>query len=259
MHDTFQDMSMENYKAYSPPADLLHDRVILITGAGQGLGRAAALAYATYGATIILHGRKVEKLELVYDEVESLGKAQPVIYPLDLEKAAENDFQTLALAIAQQLGRLDGILHNAAFLYGPSPIESQTLDQWQTLLKINLLAPFAITKACLPLLKVSPDASVIMTSSTQGHCPTAYWGGFSVAKAGVEAFVRTQADEWSTLSCLRINALIPGVVNSPQRAKTHPGEVKKTLPQPDDLMPVYLFLMGPDSKKLNGKIILCQE
>lgn len=257
MHDAF--LQMKNYKVYSPPEGLLQDRVILITGAGQGLGRAAALSYATYGATIILHGRKVDKLERVYDEIEALGKAQPVIYPLDLEQASEEDFQVFAQAIANQMGRLDGILHNAAFLYGPSPIENQTLDQWHTLLKVNLSAPFALIKVCLPLLKIAPDASVIMTSSTQGHYPTAYWGGFSVAKAGIEAFVKTQADEWSAFPNLRINALIPGAVNSPQRAKTHPGEVKKTLPQPDDLMSTYLFLMGPDSKKLTGKIILCQE
>jgi NAD(P)-dependent dehydrogenase (short-subunit alcohol dehydrogenase family) len=249
---------MNTYNEYSPSGDFLKDRVILVTGAGQGLGRQAALAYAQHGAVVILHGRKVAKLEKVYDEIEALGKECAVIYPLDLEKLTEEDCSVLASAIAQQFGRLDGILHNAAFLYGPSPLTLQTVDQWQALLKINLIAPFAITKACLSLLKAAPDASVIMTASTQGHNPTAYWGGFSVAKAGLEALVKIQADEWNELPGLRINGLIPGIVNTPQRAKTHPGEVKKTLPQPEDLMPAYLFLMGPDSKRINGEIIACQ-
>ena len=249
---------MNKYNDYSPPEELLNERVILVTGAGQGIGRAAAIAYANHGATVILHGRKVDKLERVYDEIEALGKVQPLIYPLDLEQATENEFMLMAQAIAEQLGRLDGVLHNAAFLYGASPMENQTLEQWQTLLKVNLLAPFALTKACLPLLKASPDASIVMTASTQGHNPTAYWGGFSVAKAGIEALVKQQADEWNVLQNLRINALIPGIVNTPQRAKTHPGEVKNILPQPEDLMPYYLFLMGPDGKAVNGEIIMCQ-
>ncbi|MBY0498245.1 MAG: YciK family oxidoreductase [Nitrosomonas sp.] len=248
---------MDKLENYSAPQDLLKDRVILVTGAGQGLGRAAALSYANHGATVILHGRKVKKLESVYDEIETIGKAQALIYPLDLERAEEKDFFALAHAIAQQLGRLDGILHNAAYLPGLSPLEHQTTEHWQALLQVNLIAPFALTKACLPLLKVSPDASIIMTSSTQGHNPSAYWGGFAVAKAGLEALVKIQADEWSQMSNLRINTVIPGLVNTPQRVITHPGEIKQKMRQPDELMAVYLYLMGLDSKKISGQTILC--
>jgi|GEM_PF-68605 len=255
--DKFQIMNkLENY---SPAQDLLKDRVVLITGAGQGLGRAAALAYANHGATVILHGRKVEKLERVYDEIEAIGKAQALIYPLNLECAEDKDFVVISQAIEQQLGRLDGILHNAAFLYGLSPIENQTIEQWRTMLQINLITPFALTKACLPLLKVSPDASVIMTSSSQGGKPSAFWGGLAVAKAGIEALVKIQADEWESIQNLRINAIVPGIVNSPQRAKTHPGEVKQTMCQPEDLMTTYLFLMGPDSKGVRGQTVFCQS
>ncbi|MDP2223229.1 YciK family oxidoreductase [Nitrosomonas sp.] len=248
---------MNKLENYSASKDLLKDRVILITGAGQGLGRAAALTYANYGATVILHGRKVKKLESVYDEIETIGKAQAIIYPLDLEQAEEADFAVIAQAIEQQLGRLDGILHNAAFLHGLSPLENQSVQQWRTMLQVNLITPFALTKACLPLLKASPDASVVMTSSSHGHKPSAYWGGFTVAKAGVEALVKVQADEWESMPNLRINTIIPGIVNSPQRAKTHPGEIKQTMRQPEDLMTTYLYLMGPDSKGVSGQTVPC--
>ena len=255
--DKFQ--FMNKLESYLAPQDLLKDRVILITGAGQGLGRAAALTYANYGATVILHGRKVEKLERVYDEIEAIGKAQALIYPLNLERAEDKDFVVIAQAIEQQLGRLDGILHNAAFLYGLSPIENQTVEQWRAMLQVNLITPFALTKACLPLLKAASDASVIMTSSSHGHKPSAYWGGFTVAKAGIEALVKVQADEWETIPSLRINTIVPGIVNSPQRAKTHPGEIKQTMRQPEDLMTTYLYLMGPDSKGVSGQTVFCQS
>ncbi|MGV8711057.1 MAG: YciK family oxidoreductase [Nitrosomonas sp.] len=250
---------MKEIKNYDPSENLLKDRVILVTGAGQGLGRAAALAYARHGAIVVLHGRNIGKLERVYDEIEVLGKAQALIYPLNLEQAEEKDFLVLSQAITQQLGRLDGILHNAAFLYSLSPIENQTIAQWKTMLQVNLIAPFALTKACLPLLKAAPDASIIMTSNSSGHAPSAYWGGFAVSKAGVEALAKIMTDEWESLSNLRINTLIPGIVNSPQRIKTHPGEIKQTMPQPEDLMNSYLYLIGPDSRDVRGQIIVCQS
>ncbi|MGH8752029.1 MAG: YciK family oxidoreductase [Burkholderiales bacterium] len=243
---------------YQPPADLLKDRVILVTGAGQGLGQAAALAFAKHGASVILHGRKAQKLEAVYDEIEKAGCPQPAIFPLDLETAGSKDFEALAQAIKNQLGRLDGILHNAAHLDALSPLANQTLESWLKLLRVNLAAPFALTRACLPLLKAASDASVVVTCETHGHKPRAYWGGFAVAKSGLETYIKIQAQEWEMLPRLRINGVIPGPVASPQRAKTHPGELKEKLPQPESLMPLYLYLMGADSKSVSGQILHAQ-
>ena len=244
---------------YRPDKNILKDRVILVTGAGQGIGRVAALEYAAHGATVILHGRKVDKLESVYDEIESEGGAQAAIIPFDLEKTEGKDFEVIVQAIKSQLGRLDGILHNASFIHNLTSLESQTFDQWLILMRVNLVAPISLTRACLPLLKASADASVIMTSDTHGHYPAAYWGGFAVAKAGVEALVKIQAQEWEMHTNLRINALIPGVVHTAQRTKTHPGEIKQNLADPKDLMSTYLYLMGPGSKGVTGKTIFCQK
>ena len=250
---------MNDIKNYLPDKDLLKGRVILVTGAGQGIGRVAALEYAAHGATVILHGRKVDKLESVYDEIESEGGAQAAIFPFDLEKADGKDFEVIVQAIKLQLGRLDGILHNAAFVPNLIPLESQTFDQWLILLRVNLVAPISLTRACLPLLKASPDACIIMTSDTHGHYPAAYWGGFAVAKAGVEALVKIQAQEWEMYTNLRINALIPGAVHTSQRTKTHPGEAKQSLSDPKDLMSTYLYLMGPASKGVTGRTVFCQK
>jgi NAD(P)-dependent dehydrogenase (short-subunit alcohol dehydrogenase family) len=193
----------------------------------------------------------------VYDDIEQAGGAQPAIFPLDLENAGYRDFEALAQSIKLQLGRLDGVLHNAALLVGLSPLSNQTLEQWQALLRVNLISPFALTRACFPLLKASADASVIMTSDTHGHVPTAYWGAFAIAKAGVEALVKIQAQEWEMIPHLRINTLIPGPVRSPQRARTHPGEVKQALPDPHDLTASYLYLIGPDSRTISGRTVFC--
>jgi NAD(P)-dependent dehydrogenase (short-subunit alcohol dehydrogenase family) len=245
---------MKNYQA---PSDLLKDRVILVTGAGQGIGKTAALTFAAHGATVILHGKSTRKLEKLYDEIEAAGHAQPAIFPLDLEKAGDAEFAALAQAIGDQLGHLDGILHNASRITRPQPMADQTLEQWLYFLRINLAAPFALTRACLPLLLAAPDASVVMTSETHGHTPAPFWGGFGVSKAGLEFLAQSWALELDKTS-LRINALIPGPVQSPQRAHTHPAEDRSKLPTPAELMPTYLYLMGPDSKGITGQVLSAQ-
>lgn len=247
---------MKNYQA---PQNLLKDRVVLITGAGQGIGRTAALAFAAHGATVILHGRSLKKLEAVYDEIEAAGHPLPAIFPLDLNKAEDKDFAAMAAGIGEQLGRLDGILHNAAKIDRPQPLEDQPLEQWLQLLRVNLAAPFALTRACLPLLKAAPDASILMTSETHGHTPAAFWGGFAVAKSGVETLVKIWAQELEVHPNLRINAVVPGPVQSPQRTRTHPGERKENLPLPETLMPLYLYLMGQDSRGTSGQIIEAEK
>lgn len=252
-------MSQSSIGDYLPDAGLLNERVVLVTGAGQGLGRSAALAYAAHGATVVLHGRSVSKLERVYDEIIAAGSPEPVIFPLDLALASDMDFESMAEAIRRQLGRLDGVLHNAALFSSLTPLANQTLELWGDLLRVNLMAPFALTRACLPLLLHAPDAAIIMTSETHGHRPSAYWGGFAVAKSGLEALTRIWALELEMHPNVRINALVPGPVASAQRAASHPGEHKDRLPTPEQLMPCYLFLMGRDSRGTSGQVFDAQS
>lgn len=236
------------------PADFLAGRVILVTGAGGGVGRAAALAYARHGATVILLGRAVGKLEQTYDEIVAAGGPQPAIFPLDLASAGDAEYQAMAEAIGYQLGRLDGILHAAAAFESLSPLDMENVEGWTRLFKVNAAAPAAINRACAPFLSASDLASVILIGESHGHAPVAYWGGFAVSKAALEAYFRIQADEWSDKP-MRVNLVIPGPLNTPQRARSHPGEDKARLPDINALTPTLLALMRPGAEAPRGRLI----
>jgi NAD(P)-dependent dehydrogenase (short-subunit alcohol dehydrogenase family) len=246
-------------KDYLPRPDLLADRVILVTGASSGLGRAASLAFARHGATVALLARDEAKLEAVYDEIVAADGPEPAMFPYDLATADDRSLETLAGTLAHHLKRLDGVLHSAHQFYSLTPLELQTLEQWQTLMRVNLIAPFALTRACLPLLKQAADASVIFTGETHGHQPGAYWGGYAVSKSGLETLTRIWSDELASAENLRINTLIPGQVATTLRSRTHPGLAPETVSSADELMPWYLYLMGADSRAVRGQIVECQS
>lgn len=245
-------------KNYIPPHDLLAERVILVTGASSGLGRAASLAFARHGATVALLARDEARLEAVYDEIIAAGGPEPAMFPFDLAAADDRGLENLAGTIAHHLKRLDGVLHSAHRFYTLTPLELETVEQWLALMRVNLIAPFALTRACLPLLRKAPDASVVFTGETHGHQPSAYWGGYAVAKSGLETLTRIWTDELEAEQNLRINTLIPGQVATTLRSRTHPGLDPSTIPSADDLMPWYLYLMGADSRAVHGQIVECQ-
>lgn len=243
---------------YSARPDLLKDRVILVTGAGRGIGAAAARTYAAHGATVLLLGRTEANLSALYDEIEAAGHPQPVVIPFDLETALPHQYDELAAMIEAEFGRLDGVLHNASIIGPRTPIEQLTGEQFMQVMHINVNATFMLTTALLPLLKLSGDASIAFTSSSVGRKGRAYWGAYGVSKFATEGLMQTLADEIDGLGSLRANSINPGATRTDMRAQAYPAEDPTNNPAPDEIMPVYLYLMGPDSKGINGQALDAQ-
>ncbi len=238
--------------SYAPAPDLLAGRRILITGAGDGLGKATALACARHGATVILLGRTVKKLEAVYDLIEQAGGAAPAIYPLHLGGASWKDYAELAITLERELGGLDGIVHAAAHFKTFSPLQDIEAKDWLETLQVNLTAGFALTRHCLPLLAARRDASVVFVSDRQGREPKPFGGAYAIAKAGVEQMMRIWAAELDGNVNLRINSYDPGPMRTGLRLKGYPGEVLEQSPPPEQAVPALLWLLGPDSRGVSG-------
>jgi NAD(P)-dependent dehydrogenase (short-subunit alcohol dehydrogenase family) len=249
-------MSSADAKTYQPTIDALRDRVILVTGAGDGLGRAAALAFAQHGATVILLGRTARKLEQVYDEILTAGGPEPIIATLDLARAHGPDYAQLAEQISSSCGRLDGLLHNAAILGQRAPIEHYDIGVWHQVMHLDLNVPFILTQTLMPLLRKSADPTVVFTSSSVGRQGRAYWGAYAVAKAGLENLGQVLADE--NQGRIRVNSINPGACRTRMRREAYPGEDPETRPEPAALMRPYLYLIGPASQGVTGQSIDCQ-
>ncbi|RLA56344.1 MAG: YciK family oxidoreductase, partial [Gammaproteobacteria bacterium] len=224
---------------YAPRGDLLSRKTIVVTGAGDGIGRAAALRYAQYGATVILLGRTLSKLEAVYNEIEAAGGPQPSIIELDLATAAEANYQTLASGLAAEFPHLDGLLHNASILGDRRPIESASYASWQEVMRVNVNAQFLLTRYLLPQLQAAPAASIVFTSSGVGRTGRAYWGAYAVSKFATEGFMQVLADELENTSKVRVNSLNPGATNTSMRRTAYPAETPTDNPAPQDIMAAY--------------------
>jgi len=234
---------------YKPASNLLEGRVILVTGAGDGIGKAAAKIYACHGASVVLTGRTSHKLEAVYDEIVAEGHAEPAIFPLDLSSAKDEDFLGLAGGIGQEFGRLDGILNNAAELGSLTPIDHYPHDLLQRVLMVNLQAPFLLTQACLPLLRQAEDAAILFSTTNNYEKSGAYWGAYGISKQGLDAFMLILADELENNTNIRVNSIDPGPIRSRLRHLAYPAEDLSKLSLPEDIANAYLYLMGPDSSQ----------
>jgi len=249
---------IEHPHQYQAPEQLLKNRIIVVTGAGAGIGKAAAKAYAAHGATVILLGKTIEKLEAVYDEIEQAGHPLPAIYPIHFGGASMKDYGDFAVTLENEFGHIDGLLHNASILGDLKPIAQYNDENWQEVMHVNVNAPFMLTQALLPLLEKSNDASIIFTSSGVGRKGRAFWGAYAVSKFATEGMMEVLADEVSNTSAIRVNAINPGATNTQMRNTAFPGERPTNNPSPEAIMSLYLYLMGPDSQGVNGQSLDAQ-
>ncbi|WP_440904624.1 YciK family oxidoreductase [Catenovulum sp. SX2] len=242
----------------------LKDKVILITGAGAGIGKAAALCFAKHGAEVILLGKTTKKLEAVYDEIMALSHnpnepgefsiKEPAIIPLDMKGASKQNYIDMATTIEQTFGRLDGLLHNASALGSIMPFEQFPEDMYQEVMQVNVNAQFLMTQALLPVLKKSPSASIIFTSSSVGRKGRAFWAPYAISKFATEGMMQVLADEYDNTK-MRFNSLNPGATATNMRRKAYPAEDPTTLKQPSEIMASYLYLMSDQSKDVSGQAL----
>ncbi|GHE78561.1 YciK family oxidoreductase [Thalassotalea profundi] len=242
---------------YSISTNCLAQKTILVTGAGDGIGRVAALTYAKLGATVILLGKTVKKLETVYDEIVAQGSPEPAIIPLDLKGASKQNYIDMSATIADQFGQLDGALLNASMLGELTPFSQIHEQIWQDVMQVNCTSQFLLAQALIPTLSKSKNASLIFTTSTVGHKGRAFWGPYSVSKFAIEGMMQVIADEYEN-SPIRTNAINPGATRTKMRASAYPAEESKNLPTPEEIMPLYVYLMANDSLHVNGEVLNAQ-
>jgi NAD(P)-dependent dehydrogenase (short-subunit alcohol dehydrogenase family) len=236
---------------YHPKSDLLRQRIILVTGAGDGIGREAALTYARFGAQVILLGRTESKLVSVQQEIAQQGWHPAEYLTLDLRHASQEDCQRVADRIAEWVPRLDGVLHNAGLLSEIVPVSDIKLQDWHDVMQVNVNAAFMLTQSLLPLLLKSASSSLVFTSSSVGREGRSGWGAYSVSKFATEGLMQVLADEYKHTN-LRVNCINPGGTRTSMRASAFPDENSQKLKTPADIMPLYLYLMGDDSRRKTG-------
>jgi NAD(P)-dependent dehydrogenase (short-subunit alcohol dehydrogenase family) len=246
-------------RAYAAEARSHSGRIILVTGASDGIGQALSIALARQGATVALLGRTQRKLVRTYDRIVADGGPQPALLPLNLESAAAPEYEALFNAIDREFGRLDGLAHVAGILGDLSPIEQYDVPTWCKVLHVNLTAAFIISRTLLPLLRKSDDASIVFTSSTVGRVGRAYWGAYAASKFATEGLMQVLAHEMAGTTRIRVNSLNPGPTRTTMRRQAFPAEDAARLPEPGAILAPYLFLLGPAGRNVNGEAIDCQD
>ncbi len=233
----------------------LSGRVIAITGATGGIGRALALACLREGAEVVLIARSEGKLRTLHAECEAIAPGRALMAVLDLEKALAADYDRIADAVLERHGRLDGLVHCAALLGTLTPIEHYEVPTFYRVMHVNVTAAFALTQVLLPALRKSADASVIFTSSSVGRRGRPNWGAYAVSKFAIEGLSQVLASEVEGNSAIRVNTINPGRARTVMRRQAYPSEDITTLPPPETLLEPFLRLLGPQGRGITGQAL----
>ena len=237
---------------YRPAPGAFAGRVVLVTGAGDGLGRSVALGAARCGAEVILLGRTVRKLEATHDRIVEGGGPRPAIYPMDLAGANPDDYADLARRVHEAFGRLHGIVHAAAAFQGLTPLAHLEPEDWMRTVHVNLTAPFLLTRACLPLLQRVPDAAVVFVGDGPGRRARAYWGAYAVSKIGVEGLAGVLADEVESAGTPRVACVRPGPMRTALRRRAFPAEPPDAAADPAAVAGALLLALDPAASIVHG-------
>ncbi|MEM7639801.1 MAG: SDR family NAD(P)-dependent oxidoreductase [Pseudomonadota bacterium] len=228
----------------------MEKRITLVTGASQGIGRAACLALAKAGHHVIGLARSKKALETLDDEVRAMGGSMTLI-PFDLKDAVA--FEPLGHAIAEKFGRLDGLLANAGLLGTIGPLQAGGVRQFDDVIDVNLNANWRLIRVLDPLLRQSDSPRALFVTSGVVPRPRAFWGPYQASKAGLEALVYAWADENAATS-LRVNLFDPGATRTQMRADAMPGEDPMTLPPPEDVAAHMVPLLEAREARNNARI-----
>lgn len=234
------------WQDYSPKESEFKNKKILVTGAASGIGRALTIALAKLGATVLMLDKKSRHLEKLYDQIIEQGGSEPIILPVDLMEINPESATNLGQAIHNDLGLLDGLVHCAAELGSPSPLDQYDIEHWNIVMHTNMQAPYFLTRALLPLLNHDQPTNILFSSANVGRNPTAYNGAFSIAFAGLEAQMKIWSQELAEVSNIRVNSIDPGAVRTAMRRQSHPGESQESLPAPAKIVPAYLMSLSPE-------------
>jgi NAD(P)-dependent dehydrogenase (short-subunit alcohol dehydrogenase family) len=230
----------------------LQGKIALVTGASRGIGRAAAVALGAAGAHVIALARTAGALEEVDDEIRKAGGEGATLVPLNIRDFPALD--RLGQTIFERWGRLDAFLGNAGSLGVLTPVSHLEPKTFQELVEVNITANYRLIRSLDPVLRQSPAGRVLFVSSGAARKHTAFWGGYGMAKAALEALALTYAAECANTSNIRVNLLNPGAMRTAMRAKAMPGEDPETLPPPEAVAPLIVELLSPSNAK-NGELI----